>query len=328
MAIPIIFGAIAAITAITGAAKGVKGVMDNSKANDVQERAEDLLNDAKRHFEQTKNQTKTTIEELGRIKISVCANELKKFVDNFSKIKNVEFTEINGIDKLNITKNTLQEMKDYSLSAMGLLGSGIAGIGGGALLGWGVYGGVMALGTASTGAAIGGLSGVAAANATLAWLGGGALAAGGGGMALGTAVLGGIVAGPALLIIGGIFGSKAEAKLNNAYSNLAAARAIKEQLKSGEIELEIITNVAKQLSVVIRKLSFLLDSSVEAMKNVIYYKTNWKEYSEDEKNTVTAAMKNAQLLKSIIDKPLLTKDGKLSNDFNSEEMKKVFNLGM
>ena len=49
-------------------------------------------------------------------------------------------------------------------------------------------------GTASTGTAISALSGAAAANAALAWLGGGALAAGGGGMAAGGALL--ALAGP------------------------------------------------------------------------------------------------------------------------------------
>ena len=49
-------------------------------------------------------------------------------------------------------------------------------------------------GTASTGTAISALSGAAAANAALAWLGGGALAAGGGGMAAGNALL--ALAGP------------------------------------------------------------------------------------------------------------------------------------
>lgn len=44
-------------------------------------------------------------------------------------------------------------------------------------------------GTASTGTSISALSGVAATNATTAWLGGGALAAGGGGMAAGSIVL-------------------------------------------------------------------------------------------------------------------------------------------
>jgi len=52
------------------------------------------------------------------------------------------------------------------------------------------------LGTASTGAAIAGLSGAAAHSAILAWFGGGALAAGGGGMALGAFTIGGLVALP------------------------------------------------------------------------------------------------------------------------------------
>ena len=54
---------------------------------------------------------------------------------------------------------------------------------------------------ASTGTAIATLSGAAATNATLAFFGGGSLAAGGLGMAGGTAVLGGLVAGPALCVI-------------------------------------------------------------------------------------------------------------------------------
>jgi len=57
---------------------------------------------------------------------------------------------------------------------------------------------VATLGTASTGTAIGSLSGVAATNATLAWLGGGSIAAGGGGVAAGAAIL---TAGAAVVAI-------------------------------------------------------------------------------------------------------------------------------
>ncbi|MGL5406857.1 MAG: hypothetical protein ACRDAX_08805 [Propionibacteriaceae bacterium] len=59
-------------------------------------------------------------------------------------------------------------------------------------------------GTASTGTAIGTLSGAAAQSAALAWLGGGALAAGGGGTAAGTALL--ALAGPIGLGIAGAAG--------------------------------------------------------------------------------------------------------------------------
>jgi hypothetical protein len=58
------------------------------------------------------------------------------------------------------------------------------------------------VGIASTGTAITTLSGAAAYNATLAWLGGGAIATGGGGMAVGTIVLGGLVAVPVLAVSG------------------------------------------------------------------------------------------------------------------------------
>lgn len=57
-------------------------------------------------------------------------------------------------------------------------------------------------GTAATGTAISTLSGVAATNAALAFLGGGALAAGGGGIAAGSAILS--MAGPIGLAIGGV----------------------------------------------------------------------------------------------------------------------------
>lgn len=55
---------------------------------------------------------------------------------------------------------------------------------------------------ASTGTAISALSGAAATNAALAWLGGGALAVGGGGMAAGEAFL--ALAGPVGWAIAGV----------------------------------------------------------------------------------------------------------------------------
>ncbi len=67
-----------------------------------------------------------------------------------------------------------------------------------------------AFGTTSTGVAISSLSGAAAGNAALAWLGGGAIAAGGGGITAGSAFL--AMAGPlgvgvagVALVVGGIF---------------------------------------------------------------------------------------------------------------------------
>lgn len=63
--------------------------------------------------------------------------------------------------------------------------------------------------SASTGTAIGSLSGAAASSAAMAWLGGGAIAAGGGGVAMGTAIVTGVATGGiGLAVIGaGIIGA-------------------------------------------------------------------------------------------------------------------------
>lgn len=92
--------------------------------------------------------------------------------------------------------------------AVGAAAGGAAGAAGAAAGGAAAYATFTAaamFGTASTGAAITGLAGVAATDATLAFLGGGALAAGGAGVAGGTMLLAGIVAAPAVLLAAGGF---------------------------------------------------------------------------------------------------------------------------
>jgi CHASE3 domain sensor protein len=81
------------------------------------------------------------------------------------------------------------------------LAAGAAGVGAavGGTAAFALFTGVAAFGTASTGAAIGGLTGAAATSATLAAIGGGSLAVGGLGVAGGTAILAGLVVGPAVI---------------------------------------------------------------------------------------------------------------------------------
>ncbi|MFF2777490.1 hypothetical protein ACFVU3_21575 [Streptomyces sp. NPDC058052] len=79
----------------------------------------------------------------------------------------------------------------------GAAAGGAAGVAVGGAAAYGAFTAAALFGTASTGAAISTLSGVAATNATLALLGGGTLAAGGAGMAGGILLLTGMVAAPA-----------------------------------------------------------------------------------------------------------------------------------
>ncbi len=103
-------------------------------------------------------------------------------------------------------------VKDYNSQIKiekksGIVGAGI-GVGIAAMGPTAAMGIATTFGVASTGTAISSLSGAAAVNAALAWLGGGALAAGGGGMAAGSAFIsltgpvGWTIAGIALTVSG------------------------------------------------------------------------------------------------------------------------------
>ncbi len=95
-------------------------------------------------------------------------------------------------------RSMVSSIASYSAWALGG-----AALGGGTALAFATSIAGMVGATAGTGTAIASLSGAAAANATLAWLGGGTLVAGGGGVAAGTTVLAGISAtGVGLLAVG------------------------------------------------------------------------------------------------------------------------------
>lgn len=99
-------------------------------------------------------------------------------------------------------------------------------------------------GTASTGTAIGALSGVAATNASLALLGGGALAAGGGGVAAGELVLGALAPGIGVLMLGGtlfIAGSQSLTKAQEYEAEVK--RAAREMKAKRQLHTRIITRI-------------------------------------------------------------------------------------
>lgn len=315
----LILGSMVALGA-SGAALTAKGAVDTVKANSTQKEAETILYQGEMDFLEAKNKTELAIQGLGQQKATLLSKEIMDFVTVFSKLKDVELADSEGINelhKLNITKTELNEMQVTSMDAINLLSSVGAGVGSGLLLGYGTYGGAMALGTASTGTVIGTLHGVAATNATMAWLGGGSLASGGGGMALGTTVLGGLVLGPALLIGGGVFATNAKGKCDNAHSNLAQSKKIMSDYKTAITRLDIIVTATEDLSALLEKLVLPFQESLCALTSLVEENNDYKQYSKDENAQVAITVEQALLLKSIVDTPLLTEDGLLHPQVNA-----------
>ncbi|KAB2590158.1 helix-turn-helix transcriptional regulator [Streptomyces arboris] len=114
----------------------------------------------------------------------------------------------------------------------GAAAGGTAGAAVGGAAAYGAFTAAAAFGTTSTGTAISTLSGVAASNATLALLGGGALTAGGAGMAGGTLLLAGLVAAPAAaLAVSGFY-------ILRRRRNRKEEERLRTELEAAEVALE------------------------------------------------------------------------------------------
>jgi len=315
MAIPIILGVVAAGSALYGVYKGVSGAIDHNSASDINNDAQSLLDQVNRTVEEQRDATNKVLEDYGSRKLRAFNGVIADFIETFGRLKNVDVNETAELDKLNLGDFSTEPLddlrKDYQLLKDAGLGVG-AGLGGGAALAFGAYNGTMLLGTASTGTAISTLSGAAATNATLAWLGGGSIAAGGGGVALGTMVLGGIVAGPALAIFGHIVGNKGEEALNNARSNLEAATTIRDHAKLMVGKLKAIQDVTALANTTFSKVSSQLRRSVSELRTTIEtHGEDYGTYTSESREAVFRSVKFAQLLKAMIDTPILDQDGAL-----------------
>lgn len=336
MPIPFILAGLALGAGVFGIKKGMDAKEDMDRASTINERANRIAKQAEEILKSQREDTQNTIGNLGRTKIDILSTSIKDFVDDFRKIKNVNLHETKGImelKKLKMNVSCFDDLKDASYKATEIASGGLSSIGAGSLLAYGTYSAVGAAATASTGAAIGGLSGVAATNATLAWLGGGALSAGGLGMAGGMAVLGGLVAGPALAIGGSLFASKARQAVNDAYSNVDKAAAFSEQVSTICSVLKGITMSAYQLTDALNKINVYLKQYVVSMKNVIALEgTDWESYSLVEQENIGKCVLTALAIKKVLDTPLLTEDGDIDkavaetlNDSNSF-IKKFINI--
>lgn len=307
MPIPFLVPVFIAGLGAVGVGKGVKAAVDNSEAKDTERRARSIADDAKEELEGSKRNFNDALERYGGAKLKAVDKHLRCFIDTFGQIKNVEFASgehIDDLSKVSITEDELKDIsRDVSIVSEAVSG-GIAGLGGGALAAFGAYNGTMLLASAGTGTAISTLSGAAAANATLAWLGGG--------MAAGAMVLGVMAAGPALLIFGSILGANAKKRLNDAMSNL-------EQAKTIEAELSVLTEKLRQMLASVRLCLTVLDklsgkmrrANTKLVELLEASGSDYHHYTEDEKTLVFAAVKFAQVLKMIIDLPLLNEDGEL-----------------
>ncbi len=180
------------------------------------------------------------------------------------------------------------------------------------LAAYGAYTGVGMLASTAGGVAIAELSGVAATNVTLAWLGGGALSVGGFGMVGGMAVLGGLVAGPALAILGAISADEMKEKLEKAKAYHSQVEKAVKKTDAIIDQFQAIEKMDKLFTRQITKCDALFFSlSQDAIATMKKHNYNHSLYSQEERDQLCVAVSTLMTLSAFLKMPIIDKDQKL-----------------
>ena len=316
MPLPLLFIGLAAATGTLGVGKSVKAGIDTSAASSLNKSANELVDAATKRLNVQREASGRALRLLGEEKIFVLNNSIRQFLDAFTQIKNVDFTESEGLEelkKLHIDEHEFKELKNMVSFAGSIAGGATLGTAGGTLVAFGAYGAAQAFAAASTGTAISTLSGAAATNATLAFFGGGSLAAGGLGMTGGMMVLGGLVAGPALMVMGLVVGNAADKNLEQARTNHAEALRLSAELDTHSFQCEVIRRRTYMFYNLLARLDARFLPLVYRMEDILKAEGNdYSAYSTESKKAVAACASIAVTIKSVLDTRLLTDDGLLT----------------
>lgn len=260
---------------------------------------EQIFKQVTRKSEDLYKQRKETAEKVIQIcenYINVLANSPKEFDKSISEFK-VEYAQFTQLARQIEIEAKKHEAINGSLTGAGAAaGVGVAAFGPTAAIAI-----ATTFGTASTGTAISALSGAAAMNAALAWLGGGAIAVGGGGMAAGNALL--ALAGPIGWTIGGVAlagGAFLAHQKNAEVAEKATYETTKIQaetskLKTADLEIDKLTQLTQQHTIGVKEqLKLLLEKAPK----------DYKQFTKEQKQVLAALINNIQSLSQLLNKKI------------------------
>jgi len=270
--LPIILLGGAALAAVTGLKKGYDAWKKNGEIDKLLKALKEGDEKTKKDLLEAKNKVEVVAEETKIIMKEVYGEKIPYLYDLISSIKNIEGSIESKDLKANVeldlgkVKIELADLKSIVLTTGTTLVSGVAA---GVASNIGITSLVMSIGTASTGTAISSLSGAAATNAFLAFLGGGSLAAGGGGIALGSIVLGGVTIAPAILIGGFVMDKIMEGKLEDVKQELVKAEQVFLAREEGTKLYTKLAYLIELYSNLITTFRQIVDKEIHRVKSII-----------------------------------------------------------
>jgi hypothetical protein len=312
-------GGIATTSArIAKTAVGIQGVQDRGEAKIIKEICEEYYAAAAAITEKKCCKLNYAITDFGEYRLHSLHQTIGRFLEFLKSLKqNNKVKEYEILSGADIDTKTLDQMESVDMAASKALCStaitgavsAVAVMGTPAL----VTGAVGALATASTGTAISTLSGAAATNATLAWLGGGSIAAGGGGVAAGATVLAATAisatAVAAILSTGIIVSAHYSHKLTEAKEYEKEVGLTVANLEKAWIFMDGIGKRTAELREVTEELKWRTSSLLDQLEPLI------PDFDFSDFDQIKVFNKSAHLVKTMAElaqTPLLDNEGNLS----------------
>lgn len=316
MPLPFILGGAAILATVIGASSHKDAKETNEQAQGVARRARILYNESKETLEKAQNDAEQKLLKLGYEKKNVLDGSMKQFVEAYDKIKNIQIKESVGLSEISnfeVEQQDVVQIKQMSDIYSGSIQSGAAGAATGAVIALAASGALPAItGTLSL------------AGTCLTWGSVGA-AASIAGSAISTAFaatpLAAVVA-PAVFFTGISASMKADENLDKAEEMYAEAERASEEMKVSETlckaigeRSDMFYNLLLKLNGMFTECTNMLDSVIEEKERK--YKDRAlisEDFAENEIALIAVTRALAGAVKSIIDTPILSEDGKVSKE--------------
>ena len=314
MPIPFLLAGLGVAAGVIGAGGHLSAKETNERAQRVSQDAQELYNNAKHALEVAQNKTEKALVKLGYDKKSVLDTSMNQFLTTYDKVKHIQVKEsvgIHEISKFTIDQQGAIEIREMTNIYSSSFASSVTGVAAGA-----------AVALAASGALP-----IVAGELGLA---GSALAAGEIGMAAGFAGSAlsfgaamtplAAVAAPVILFTGISASMKADENLEKANTMYAEAEAASEKMKISETLCGAITERSEMyddllgdLNKMFAECSGLLAGVVRKKEGRVFKKKLTSEdFSEDDLKLIAVTRALAGAVKSVIDTPILSKDGNIS----------------
>lgn len=315
---------------------GVQGYEDRQEVMALNAKAEKIKSETEAQTEKLRKNLNDGLENLGRIRITALHNTIGRFISCLKRLnQSAKAKEYEFLNEVDIDPGHIKEMEQLDMEAGDALkvlavGGSFAAVGVAATPA-AVTLAVTSMCAASTGTAISTLSGVAAHNAVLAWLGGGAVASGGGGMATGAMVMGaltgGVAIGAAVISIGSLTSAFYSRKLTETTKYLAAVEEWSAEVRKSWVALEAMHKRIEEIKNVTTELESRAMLQMEKLEALI---PTFDNSNRDYVKTFQQAAIMAKSMSELAQTPLLDADGNLTEEsmIVAQKTQKIINTNL